>query len=179
MRRRDFIAGLGGIATASVTTRPQAARAQQPATPVVGFIRVGTPDNSTDAVAPFVPGLREAGYIDGQNVVIEFRWVDNQTDQMLGAMGDLIRRRVAVIAANGNSAAVAAKGATNSIPVVFVIGGDPVGLGLVESLNRPGGNVTGISVQQGALVGKQLESLRYLIPKLETVAYLVNPTTFS
>jgi putative tryptophan/tyrosine transport system substrate-binding protein len=172
VRRRDFIAGL-----ASAPAWPMAApRAQQSTTPVIGFVRVGSPDNSTDVVVPFLQGLKEAGYVDGQNTAIEFRWVDNQTDQLSAAIGDLVRRRVTVIAANGNSAAVAAKAATNSIPVVFVIGGDPVGLGLVASLNRPGGNVTGVSVQQGALVGKQLELLRYLVPKLETVGYLVNPT---
>jgi putative tryptophan/tyrosine transport system substrate-binding protein len=170
MRRRVFIAGIGSAAVC------RAAGAQPSTTPVIGFVRVGSPDNSADAVVPFMQGLRETGYIEGQNVAIEFRWVENQSDQMLAALGDLVRRRVAVIAANGNSAAVAAKGATNSIPVVFVIGGDPVGLGLVASLNRPGGNVTGISVQQGALVGKQLELLRYLVPKLEIVAYMVNPT---
>jgi putative tryptophan/tyrosine transport system substrate-binding protein len=171
VKRREFIAGLGGAAA-----WPVVARAQPSATPVFGFVRVGSPDNSTDAVIPFVQGLKDIGFIEGQNVTTEFRWVANQTDQMQAALADLVRRRVTVIAANGNSAAVAAKAATNSIPVVFVIGGDPVGLGLVSSLNRPGGNVTGISVQQGALVGKQLELLRYLVPKLETVAYMVNPT---
>jgi putative ABC transport system substrate-binding protein len=172
MRRREFIAGLGGAAAAW----PFAVRAQQLNGPVIGFIKVGSPDNSANSVVPFLQGLKETGYVEGQNVLIEFRWPDNQGDRMRELMGDLVRQRVAVIAANGNSAAVAAKAATTTIPVVFVIGGDPVGLGLVASLNRPGGNLTGVSVQQGALVGKQLELLRYLVPKLDLVGYLVNPT---
>jgi putative tryptophan/tyrosine transport system substrate-binding protein len=171
MRRREFIAGLGGAAA-----WPVVAVAQQQAVPVIGFVRVGTPDNSASAVVPFIQGLKEMGYVGGQNTLIDFRWADNQTEGMREITADLVRRPVSVIVANGNSAAVAAKAAAASIPVVFVIGGDPVGLGLVASLNRPGGNVTGITSQQGALVGKQLELLRYLVPKLELVAYLLNPT---
>jgi putative ABC transport system substrate-binding protein len=171
MRRREFIAGLGGAAA-----WPLAARTQQPAVPVIGFIRPGSPGNSTNAVAPFLQGLKETGYVEGQNLLIEYRWPNDQSDQLRGAMDDLIRRQVAVIVANGNTAAVAAKRATTTMPVVFVVGGDPVALGLVAGLSRPGGNLTGVGVQQGELVAKQLELLRDLVPKLDLVAYLVNPT---
>jgi len=171
MRRREFIAGIG-----SAAAWPLAAHAQQAAMRVVGFIRVGSPDNSAIVVAPFLQGLKQKGYVEGQNLLIEYRWPNNQKDQLRESMDDLVHRRVAVIVANGNTAAVAAKRATSTIPVVFHVGGDPVGLGLVASLSRPGGNLTGVSVQQGELVGKQLELLRDLVPKLDLVAYLVNPT---
>jgi putative tryptophan/tyrosine transport system substrate-binding protein len=171
MRRREFIAGLG-----SAAAWPVAARAQQPVMPVIGFIRVGRSADSSGVVAAFLQGLKETGYVEGRNLLIDFRWPENQADQMRELMDDLVFRRVAVIVANGNSAAAAAKAATATIAVVFVIGNDPVGLGLVASLNRPGGNLTGISLQSGALVGKQLEMLHNLVPTVDLVAYLANAT---
>jgi putative ABC transport system substrate-binding protein len=170
MRRREFMITLLGGATAL----PIAARAQQPAKlPVIGYVRVGSPTASAEIVAAFQQGLKETGYVSGQNLLIEFRWPEDQGAQLREAMDDLVSRRVAVIIANGNSAAAAAKAATIIIPVVFIIGGDPVAQGLVASLNRPGGNLTGIGGQSGELVGKQL--LRELMPTADLIAYLTNP----
>jgi putative ABC transport system substrate-binding protein len=173
MNRREVIVGLG-----SAAAWPVVAQSQQAAIPVIGYVRLATPDNRT-FVAAFRQGLRETGYTEGQNLLMEFRWPDNQDDLMRESVNDLVRRRVTVIVVAGNSGALAAKAATSTIPVVFVIGADPVELGLVASLNNPGGNVTGVSAQGATLTGKQLDLLRNLIPNLASVAYLVNPSNLN
>ena len=141
MRRRDFISLIGGAATAW----PFAAHAQQPAMPVVGFINAASADGYAPELAAFLKGLNEAGYVEGRNVAIEYRWADGQNDRLPALAADLVHRRVAVIAATTTVAALAAKAATTTIPIVFESGGDPVELGLVTSLNRPGGNLTGVT----------------------------------
>jgi putative tryptophan/tyrosine transport system substrate-binding protein len=172
MRRREFIAGLGGAAVAW----PPALRAQQPAMPVVGFLHLGAPDAQIDRVAGFRQGLKEAGYLEGQNVVVEYRWANGQVEQIRALAADLVRRRVAaILAGGGDPSAVAAKAATSDIPIVFAFGTDPVKLGLVASLNRPGGNVTGVTVISNELGGKRLDLLRQLVPDATTVGYLTAP----
>jgi putative tryptophan/tyrosine transport system substrate-binding protein len=172
-RRRDFIAGLGGMTAAW----PMAARAQQqPALPVIGFLYPQSAEGSKFAVVPFQQGLREAGLIEGQNVAVEYRFADNQLDRLRMQTADLVRRQVAVIVAHANAAAVVAKAATATIPIVFSVGGDPVALGLVASLNRPGGNATGHATMQALLVAKQLELVRELVPKATLIGFLVDPT---
>jgi putative tryptophan/tyrosine transport system substrate-binding protein len=169
VKRRAFITLLGSAAV----TWPIATRAQQPAMPVVGFIRGGTlTDVAHNRVSAFRQGLKEAGFVDGQNVAIEDRW--DQTDRLPFLMADLVRRQVAVIVGN-TPAALAAKAATVTVPIVFVTGGDPVRLGLVASLNRPGGNVTGISFMSVELAGKQLGLLRELRAGAAHIAVLVDP----
>jgi putative ABC transport system substrate-binding protein len=171
MKRREFITLLG-----SAPTWPLAARAQQPALPVVGFIYPGSPDANASNVATFRKGLGEAGNIEGQNVTVEYHWLEGQYDRLPALMSDLVRRRVAVIAIPGSlPAALAAKTATATIPIVFGVAEDPVRFGLVASLARPGGNATGINVFTNEVVAKRLGLVHELLPEAVRVAVLLNP----
>src|SRR5262245_51238709 len=172
MKRREFITFLGS----AVARWPFAARAPPPATPATGFVSRRSPTESASAVAELRQGLSEVGYVVGQNVEIAFRWADGQYDRLPALAADLARRQVAVIlATGGNPSAFAAKAATATIPIVFITGSDPVEERLVTSLNRPGGNLTGVSLFTSLLVPKRLELLRELVPTATTIAFLVNP----
>jgi putative tryptophan/tyrosine transport system substrate-binding protein len=171
MRRRDFIAVVSGAAA-----WPLAARAQQPAMPVVAFLDAASLETDVRGLAEFRKGLSEIGYVEGQNVMIEYRSAEGQADRLPALAADVVRRRVAVIATMANNAAVAAKATTTAIPIVFTVGGDPIKMGLVDSLNRPGGNITGVSFLSSDIVTKMLEALHELMPKATRIAALVNPT---
>ena len=171
MRRRDFIKGIVGS-----TAWPLAARAQQPALPVIGFLNSASPQPWASYVAGFRAGLKEVGYIDGQNVTIEFRWAEGNYDRLPGLAADLVRRRVAVLVAGGGPpSVVAAKAVTKTIPIVCTFGGDPVKAGYVTSLGRPGGNITGVNLFVAAMESKRLGLLRALIPGVQLIAVLLNP----
>jgi putative ABC transport system substrate-binding protein len=172
MRRRDFVKVIAGTAA----TWPLAARAQQPAMPVIGYFSARSPESDVPMVAAFRQGLNETGYVEGKNVAIEFRWASGQYDRMPALAEDLVRRQVAVIVTSGGEiSAQAAKAATATIPIVFNIGGDPVRFGLVGSLNRPDGNLTGVASFGRVLGAKQIGLLRELVPKAAVIAFLVNP----
>jgi putative ABC transport system substrate-binding protein len=171
MRRREFITLLGGAAA-----WPLAARAQQPAMPTVGILGGHTSAEWTPFIAAFNLGLKEVGFIEGQNVHIEYRWAEGHYDQLPALAADLVRSRVVVIVAVGGvNSALAAKAATEEIPIVFLTGRDPVELGFVKSFNRPGGNLTGINLQNAELEPKRLDLLRELVPNASTIAFLINP----
>jgi len=174
MKRREFIGLLAGAATAW----PLAARAQQPPLPVIGFLNGASPTELASRIAAFRDGLAEKGYVEDHSVLIEYRWGLGQYDRLPEMAADLIRRHVAIIAATGGVSSVrAAKAATSEIPIVFTMGGDPVAFGLVASLNRPGSNVTGITLVSGEIVSKRIALLRDLLPDAKVLGVLMNSTT--
>jgi putative ABC transport system substrate-binding protein len=172
MRRREFITILGGA-----VAWPLAVRAQQPAMPMIGFLRSTAANGSEHIVTAFLRGLKEAGFVEGQNVAIEYRWADNQNDRLPALTADLIRRGVTVILAAGIPAALVAKAATSTIPIVFEVAADPVEVGLVASLNRPGGNLTGITTLNVEMGPKRLELMHDVVPTTRSIALLVNPAS--
>jgi putative tryptophan/tyrosine transport system substrate-binding protein len=169
MQRRDFIAGLG-----AAVALPFAARAQQPALPVIGFVSLASADAFPQTGA-FRQGLGKTGYVEDRNVIVEYHWLAGQVGRLQALMADSARRRVAIIVTVGTQAAIAAKDATAAIPIVFAVGADPVKLGLVASLPRPGGNATGFNFFAGEVAGKRLMLLHEMMPKAVRVAVLVNP----
>jgi putative ABC transport system substrate-binding protein len=170
VRRREFISLLGGTAA-----WPLAARAQQAALPVVGYLNFGSPESDTPRVTGLRRGLNQTGYVEGRNLVIEYRWAGNQADRLPALAADLIQLRVAVIVTSGLVSTLAAKAATTTIPIVFGVGNDPVQLGLVASLNRPGGNLTGFNSISSELGAKGLALLHELVPGIATIGFLGNP----
>jgi putative ABC transport system substrate-binding protein len=177
MRRREFIPLFGSAVIAPAILWPFTTRAQQSAVPVVGFLNSGSPELFTARVAAFRQGLNDAGFVEGRNVAIEYRWAQGQYDRLPALASDLVHRQVAVIAATGGiPSALAAKAATSTIPIVFVAGADPIKFGVVTSLSRPDGNLTGLTAFTSELVPKRLELLHEVVQKAATIALLVNPT---
>ena len=173
MRRREFIKLIGGTAA----TWPLAAVAQQSAIPTIGFLRSTRPDASTDLLVALRKGLKETGYVEGQNLTIEYRWAENQQERLSALAADLVRQRCLVIIAGGVNALFAAKAATATIPIIFATGVDPIKSGLVGSFNRPGGNITGVFSVSASMEGKQLGLLREVVPTAAVIGMLVNPTS--
>ncbi len=171
MRRREFITLIGGAAA-----WPLPARGQQPTMPVIGFLHAASLETEVRGLAEFRKGLSEIGYVEGQNVMIVYRSAEGRADRLPALAADMVQRRVAVVVTVANNAAVAANATTTTIPIVFTVGGDPIKMGLVDSLNRPGGNITGVSFLSSDIIAKMLEALHELMPKAARIAALVNPT---
>jgi putative ABC transport system substrate-binding protein len=176
MRRREFIALLGGAAVTSSSLWPIAARAQQPAMPVIGYLSAGSPDGFAERLAAFRQGLGETGYVQGRNLAIEFGWAGDRLDRLPALAADLVRKQVRVIAAFGGiEGNLAAKAATTTIPIVFATGDDPIATGLVSTLNRPGGNLTGVTTLGVEVAPKRLELMHEIVPAASAIAVLINP----